>query len=169
MLFLFALSTQAMAGDLSNERIAIIDIQKVFTDSLASKSARDIHQRERKEKQAVYNAKEQEIVNIQEEIKNFTADTPEKLREEKVGRFNTENKKLTRLKEDLDADLQQQEQKLTNQVYRELNQILADFMKKENIKIIFPKTAVTSFDQSLDITDRIIKMYDSMVIIKKRK
>jgi Skp family chaperone for outer membrane proteins len=164
---LFASITPVMAASQFSGQIAIIDIQKVFTDSLAAKFARDIHQKERQEKQVAYNTKEQEVFKIQEEIKSLGADASVSLREEKIKHLNAETKKLTRLKEDLDAELKQREQELTNQVHLELNQVLVNFIKKENIKTIFPKTSVAVFDPLLDITDRIIKIYDSTTMKKR--
>jgi outer membrane protein len=151
----------AMAAQAAPVRIGIIDTQKIIKDSKAAKDARAVFQKEQVKRQAAYAAREKEVVKLQEELKNLDATAPAELRKTKTDKFNLEAKELKRFKDDLEEELRRKEIELTTKVIQDLNRILADFRKKEKLTVIIYKSSAAAYDEALDITDRIIKIYDS--------
>ena len=142
-------------------RIGVIDTPKIIKDSKAAKDARAVFQKEQVKRQAAYAAREKEVVKLQEELRNLDANAPAELRKTKTNTFNIEAKELKRFKDDLEEELRRKEIELTAKVIQDLNRILAEFRKKEKLTVIIYKSSAAAYDEALDITDRIIKIYDS--------
>jgi len=148
-------------------RIGIIDVQKIIKDSKAAKDARAVFQKEQEKRQAAYAAREKEVVKLQEELKKLDANAPAELRKTKTDKFNIEARELKRFKDDLEEELRRKEIELTAKVIQDLNRILAEFRKKEKLTVILYKSSAAAYDEALDITDRVIKIYDSETEKKK--
>lgn len=142
-------------------RIGIIDVQKVIKDSKAAKDARAVFKKEQEKRQAAYAAREKEVVKLQEELRKLDASASAELRKTKTDKFNIEARELKRFKDDLEEELRRKEIELTAKVIQDLNRILAEFRKKEKLTVIIYKSSAAAYDEALDITDRIIKIYDS--------
>lgn len=148
-------------------RISIIDVQKIIKDSKAAKDARVVFQKEQEKRQVAYAAREKEVVKLQEELRKLDASASAELRKTKTDKFNIEARELKRFKDDLEEELRRKEIELTAKVIQDLNRILAEFRKKERLTAILYKTSAAAYDEALDITDRIIKIYDSETGKKK--
>jgi outer membrane protein len=74
--------------------------------------------------------------------------------------ISREVKELKRLRDDMEEELKKKELELRRKLFTEIKGILDEFSKKEKYTIIFEKKEALVFDESADITGRIIELYD---------
>jgi outer membrane protein len=163
----WVLAPVAMAVGEGPPRIGVIDTQKIMKESKAAKEARDAFLKERKAKQAAFVGQEREVLKLQEEVKSLDAKTPPDVRRAKTDKLNHEAKELKRFKDDIEEELKRKEVELTTKIVQDVRRILVDFRKKEGLTVILDKSAVVVYDDAVDITDRIIKIYDLFTGMKK--
>lgn len=148
----------AFAADI---KIGIIDTQKILTDSKAGKSALVIFNKEKETKQAGYVAKQKELQTIQEELSSKSKEMTAAVYSEKTAKYTKVKKELERLKTEIEEDLSDRTTELNRKLYTEITAIVSDFCKNEKYTIILEKSYVTAFDGAIDITDKIIQLYDA--------
>lgn len=145
-------------------KIAIVDTQKVLQESKAAKEARASLMADIKKKRALYQKKQEEALRLQKELSLKSKDSsPEALRGERE-KLALEVKNLKRLKVDMEEDLRRKNVELTQKILQEVREVVKDYRKKKKYTVILEKRSVITSDESIDITDQIIKLYD-----KKKK
>ena len=73
----------------------------------------------------------------------------------------SEVKELKYLRSDLEEELKKKDAELTQKLIGELREIVRAFSKKENYTLIMERSAVVAADDAIDITDKIIQIYDA--------
>jgi outer membrane protein len=164
---LLILAPVAMAAAPGPVRIGIVDTQKIMRDSKAAKEARDSFLKERGAKQAIFAGQEKEVLKLQDELKNMDAKAPADARKAKAEKLGQEIKELKRLKDDIEEELKRKEVELTSKILRDVHRLVVDYRKKEGLTVVLQKSAVIDYDSAVDITDRIIKIYDIYAGMKK--
>ncbi len=134
-------------------KIGIIDTQKLIREAKAAKSARAAFQKELDAKRAILEAKGKEVRTIEEQLKKAPS---AKLRED----LAKEAKEFSRLKSDLEEELKKKDVALAQKIMGELRQIVLSFSKSEGYALILEKSAVVASSEAIDITDKILKIYD---------
>jgi len=157
----------AMAASEGPARIGIIDTQKIMKESKGAKEARDAFLKERNAKQAVFAGQEKEVVKLQEAFTKLDARTPLNVRKAKAEKLNHEVKELKRFKDDLEEELKRKEVELTTKILQDVRRIVVDYRNKEGLTVVLEKSAVVAYDDAVDITDRILKIYDIYAGMKK--
>ena len=142
-------------------KIGIVDTQKIMSESTAAKRARDTFSRDLSSKRAVYKDRQDQVMALQNEFKREGKDLSPADRKEKGDRLAQEVKELRRLKGDLEEDLKKKDLELTQQLLREIGRIVQAFLGENGYTIILEKKSVVASDEAVDITDRIIKLYNS--------
>lgn len=143
-------------------KIGMIDIQKIMLESKAAKKARDIYMKELETKKAQLIAKDNEARKLDEEIKKEGANMAPAARQDKTEKLEKEIKELGRLKADMEDELKKKDAELTRKVAGEILEILKEFQKKEKYTIILDKRNVVMSDEAINITDKIIRLYDAV-------
>jgi len=141
-------------------KIGVIDTQKIMKESNAAKNARAVFLKDVETKRSVFNAKQKEVQGLQEEIKNKGKDMSDSLKKEKTDKLSQGVKELDRLKTDLEEELKKKDAELTQKLLKEIQDIVIEFRKKEKYSIIYEKQTLVAYDEAIDITDKIIKLYD---------
>ena len=145
-------------------KIAIVDTQKVLQESKAAKEARASLMADIKEKRALYQKKQEEALKLQKELSlKSKGSSPEALRGERE-KLALEVKNLKRLKVDMEEDLRRKNVELTQKILQEVREVVKNYRKKKKYTVILEKRSVITSDESIDITEQIIKLYD-----KKKK
>jgi outer membrane protein len=142
-------------------KIGIIDTQEVLKESKAAKKARNLLMDELNEKRSVFAKKQDEVRLLEEEIKIKGEGMTESQRREKNDQLGREVKNLQRLKTDLEEELNKKNVDLTQKILQEVSDVVKEFMKKEKYTLILEKKSVVSSDEAIDITDKIIRLYDA--------
>jgi outer membrane protein len=141
-------------------KIGVIDTQKILRDSRATQNARAVFLKDVEAKRNIFNAKQKEVQTLQEEIKNKGKDMAASVRKERTEKLSREIKELDRLKSDMEEELKIKDNELTQKLLKEIRDIVIEYRKKEKYSIIHEKQTLVSYDEAIDITDKIIKLYD---------
>lgn len=157
----FLLVTPAMAAKESPVKIGVLDIQKIMRESKAAKNARTLFQKDVEAKRDTLKAKEKEIRLLEEEIKTADPKMSPETRRDKEFKLSREVKELQRLGADLEEELKKKDVELTRKLIGEIMQIVQSFAKKEHYTLILERASVVTADNAIDITDKIIKLYDA--------
>jgi outer membrane protein len=142
-------------------KIGIIDTQEVLKESKAAKKARTLLMDELNEKRSVFSRKQDEVRLLEEEIKIKGDGMTESQRREKNDQLGREVKNLQRLKTDLEEELNKKNVDLTQKILQEVSDVIKGFMKKEKYTLILEKKSVVSSDEAIDITEKILRLYDA--------
>jgi outer membrane protein len=138
-------------------KIGIIDTQKIVRDAKAAKDAGIALEKDLQAKRATFEAKSKEVRNTEEELKKADIKTSAAEIREKLAK---EVKELNRLKSDLEEEWKKKQIELTQRIIGEIKQIAQKYSKSEGYTLIMEKGSVVTFSDSIDITDKIIKLYD---------
>jgi outer membrane protein len=142
-------------------KIGVIDTQEVLKESKAAKKARTLLMDELNEKRSVFGRKQDEVRLLEEEIKIKGDGMTESQRREKNDQLGREVKNLQRLKTDLEEELNKKNVDLTQKILQEVSDVIKEFMKKEKYTLILEKKSVVSSDEAIDITEKILRLYDA--------
>jgi len=134
---------------------------KAAKESKAAKKARTLLMDELNEKRSVFGRKQDEVRLLEEEIKIKGDGMTESQRREKNDQLGREVKNLQRLKTDLEEELNKKNVDLTQKILQEVSDVIKEFMKKEKYTLILEKKSVVSSDEAIDITEKILRLYDA--------
>ena len=142
-------------------KIGIVDIQKVMKDSKAAIQARESLLADMKEKRAVFQKKQEGVRMLEKEFRLESSGLSPEALKGKRERLAREVKELKRLKEDLEERIRRENLELTKKILKEVRDVIIDYRKKKKYTLILEKKTVITADDSIDITDQIIELYDS--------
>ncbi|MBM4272045.1 MAG: OmpH family outer membrane protein [Deltaproteobacteria bacterium] len=157
----FLLTLPVMAAKEGPTKIGVIDIQKIMRESKAARNARTLFQKDVEAKRDTLKAKEKEIRILEEEIKSADPKMSPEARREKEFKLSREVKELQRLGADIEEELKKKDVELTRKLLGEIMQIVQSFAKKEHYTLILERASIVTADNAIDITDKIIKLYDA--------
>jgi outer membrane protein len=141
-------------------KIGVIDTQRIMRESKAARNTRAMFLKDVEARRNTLNAKQKEVQTLQEEIKNKGRDMAESVRKEKNEKLGQEIKEFNRLKSDFEEELKKKDAELTQKLLKEIQEVVTEYRKKEKYAIIHDKQTLVSYDEAIDITDKIIKLYD---------
>jgi len=154
IVLVFFLSTSLSQADSS----FFIDFKYILNESKAGKKAQN--SLKTKLENGLNRLKEQEK-NIQEEEKKIIQQKKLITADEYKKKINGLRNKVSILQKDrnkLLEDVSKQRTKARNELLKNLNPILKDYMKEKNIRIVLDKKSILLADENLNITDDIMKI-----------
>jgi outer membrane protein len=151
------LAIPVMAAKETPLKIGVVDTPKILRESKEAKNANDILQKDLAAKRATLVTKEKELRRLDEEVKKATG----KDRKTKADTLAHQVKDYKRLDSDLAEELKNKQLDLTQKLMAEIMQVVKTISDKEKYTLILEKGSVILNDDSVDITDRVIKTYDS--------
>ena len=157
---IFSFLMVSTACDAATVKIGVIDTQKILRDSQAAKEAQKVFRRDLEAKRAVLKSKEQEVMVLDQEIKKEGAKMEATVLKNKREKLADEMKELKRLRTDLSDDLKKKDAELTQKILKEIDAIVKDYSKKNKYTIILDRRMVIDFDETVEITNDVIKIYD---------
>lgn len=155
----FLVISEPMAETL---RIGIFDMQKIMIKSKAIQKYRQEVGKEIESKRKVFKEKEDAVREIEEKLKKEGQSSAVNETRELREKLADKERELKRLKEDISLELQKVDRELTEKAFKEIGEIIRDIADKENYTIIFEKNSagIVHFKDSVDITEKIITLYD---------
>ena len=142
-------------------KIGVIDTKKILRESKAAKAAHSVFMKDLEAKRGIFQGKEKEVRQLEVELKSTDQQMTTETRNKKAEKLAQEVKELKRLGADMEEELKKKEVELTRRILTELAQIVQTFSKREQYMLILEKGSVIAADDAIDITDRIIKLYDA--------
>jgi outer membrane protein len=151
----------AVPGYTAEFKIGIIDTSKIINDSKAGKNANVAFNKEYETRQATLSAKQKEVVSIQDELATKGKEMTPSAYTDKTAAYSKASKEYTRLKSEMEEELKAKKTSLTNKLLSEISSIVSDYCKKEKFTVILEKSYVAAYDGGVEITDKIIQLYDA--------
>jgi len=142
-------------------KVGVIDMQKIMRESKAAKNAQAVFRKDLDAKRGVLAAKQQEIRVMEEELKGADPRLADEARRQKAEKLTREIRELKLLTADMEDELKRKDVELTQKIVGEVIRVVNAYAKKENITLIFERSAVVALDQAVDITSTIIQLYDA--------
>jgi outer membrane protein len=140
-------------------KIGMVDMQKILRESKNSQKVRASFMKDVEKKQAAIAAKEGVIRKLEEEYNRLDPNAME-ARKKKGDQIKHEMRELQYLREDAEGELKRKEVEITQKVIGEIMQVVNNYAQGERFTVIMDRMAVITFERSIDITDRILKLYD---------
>ncbi len=156
----FSFISISLASAATTFKIGVIDTQKILRESQAAKEAQKVFRRDLEAKRAVLKSKEQEVMVLDQEIKKDGPKMEAAKLKNKREKLADEMKELKRRRTDLSDDLKKKDTELTQKILKEIDAIVKDYSKKNKYTLILDRRIVIDFDDSIEITGDIIKIYD---------
>lgn len=141
-------------------KIGMVDMQKILRESKNSQKVRTAFMKDIEKKKAAITAKEGEVRKLEEEFGRLEPGAME-ARKQKGDQIKHEMRELQYLREDAEGELKRKEVEITQKVIGEIMLIVRNYARSERFTVILDRMAVITAEESIDITDRILKLYDA--------
>jgi outer membrane protein len=152
----FALCNSSIAK--AEMKFAVMNVQRIIVECEAGTAAKARFDDRMKELQTTFKAEEQELKELQAEIKKKSSAWSEEKKAEKVREFQKSGRELQAKTEDARFEMKQMQDKELEPILKALEKVVKDFGKKNGYTAIFDsKNGVIYFEDSLDVTDKIVK------------
>lgn len=164
ILLLFSLNSKLLA-DIPH----FVDFKFILNESIAGKKAQDFLKN--KLNNGVKNLKNLEK-NIQEEEKKIIQQKKVLSAEEyksKVTKLRSKVASLQKKRSELYKNVADQRSKARNELLKNLNPVIQEYMKKNNIRMVIDKKSILLADESLDLTQEIIAILNKRLTSIKLK
>ena len=160
VLITLSFATAAFAAGNNPVKIGVIDIQKILQESKATKKAQSIYKKDFESKRTLLNSSEKKIQRLEEDLKDNRKTLSVDARKEKEENLAKQVKEYKRLAADMDEELKKKDVELTSKLLAEIGEIVQALLKKEQYTVILQRDKVVAFDEAVDITEKVIKIYD---------
>jgi len=151
---------KAAAGAGGAMKVGMVDMQKILRESKNSLKVRTAFMKDVEKKQAAIATKEGEVRKLDEEFSRLEPSAID-VRKKKGDQIKHEMRELQYLREDAEGELKRKEMEITQKVIGEIMQVVRSYARSERFTVILDRMAVITAEESIDITDRILKLYDA--------
>jgi outer membrane protein len=154
----------------NNAKIGLIDFQKIINDSQAGKKAIATLDENVKKMRDKLQAKGNEIKELEAKLKKESLVMSNEAREASTQDYRIKMNDYKTMNEKFNTDISKLQKTLLNPIQNDIKRIVENFSKKENLNLIIERRAAGVFYalDSIDITDKIIKIYDTEFRLKKK-
>ena len=152
----------AFAADANKGAVGVINIQKILIESKSGKEAKAAFDKELEAKRAVLTAKEKSAIAIENDIKANGAKMTADVRKVKEDKLAEEIKELKRLDQDAKDELKKKDNELTSGILKGILEITKKVGDERGYSLIMQASQqIVYLDSAIDITDEVLKRYDS--------
>jgi outer membrane protein len=159
------LVTTANAQAAAPTKVAIISVQQAILQTKDGQTASAALQAKFMPKRQQLEKKQSDIVNLQEQMKKGSATMSDDAKAKLARDIDSNQKSLQRDSEDFDADVQQEEGKIMQDLGQKMMDVIIKYATQNGFAMVLDvssqQTPVLWADPSADITTEIIKLYDA--------
>lgn len=149
-------------------KIAVVDLDKVMNGSLRGKGAREFIEKEIMKTQKIIRQKEAQAKKLRDELNKKSLVLSESVRKEKESEYRRRLRELKRYANDAELEIKRKGDELSQRMIKDIGKIIAEVGKKDKFSLILgSKSGLFFYSQEVDITDKIIKIYNEQY--KKKK
>jgi outer membrane protein len=159
LFFIMGFSTMVAAETGSPLKIGFVDVNKIMKESKAAKNAQATLQKDIDSKRAIIKEKNDKLATMDKDLKSAKQDSP--AWKEKRGKIEQEIKEFNRIRQEYDEQLKKKNIELTRKIIADIQQIAKKIANAEKYSIILDKKDALIVENGLDLTDKIMKTYDS--------
>ncbi len=151
-------------------KIGYVDLQKALNESTAGKQAKEKFTQEVKKAESEILRKKEEIEKLGATLEKQGSMLKDEAKAEKEKEFLQMQKEYERKVKDLKDELQIKDAQFTRGILEDLVDIIKKYGKENKYTIIFEKseTVLLYTSDGLDLTEKIISLYDSQPHAKKK-
>lgn len=154
------LATVAFGAD--GVKIATVDIQKLLILSEGGKEVKEQLAAKANKYDAEKTSREEDLKKLKGELEKQSGVLTDDARKAKEQLFFQKRKELDRSLKVAEEDFEAMKQELTSRLVEELVKIIQDYGKKNGYSVIFIRNdSMVYVDEKTDLTDEILKAYDS--------
>lgn len=156
-------SAAGAASNATGTKAAIFDMQQGIQTVAEGKKARDTLKKDWDSRQEKLKKKEEKIQKAMEDFKKQSLVMDEKARAAKEQEIRGQMMELQQEGMSAQREFQQKDQQLSGPILNKLRKTVADVAKAKGYTLVLDKNenAVLYFDPADDITDEVVKKYDS--------
>lgn len=144
-------------------KIGFLDVQRVLSESQAGKRARERFQGEIKKAEADALRDKNEIERMKSDLDKkgplMKEDERRNLEADLERRFVNYQRSVN----DTQQLLQKKDREMTNDILKDLEKVVAEVGKADKFTLILERTQILYSDQGIDITNRVIEVFNSRV------
>ena len=159
VIWLMLFSTLAVAQD--RVKIGFIDVQRAISESQAGKRARDRFQAQVKKAETDLLKEKQELERLKSELDKKGPLLKEDERRNQEVDLQKRAVNYQRAMGDLQQELRQKEGEMTGDILKDLEKIVTEVGKSEKFTLILERTQILYSDQAIDITNKVIEVFNS--------
>lgn len=145
-------------------KIGIIDLAKALNESEAGKKAKADLESLIKSKQSIIEEKAKKVESLKGELEKQAALISAEAKKAKEEELERALRDYQRTVSDSQAEVQKKEGELTNEILKDLRNIINSFASEEGYSLVLEKAEgiVLYSSNSLDITEKVIKKYNEI-------
>ncbi|MCD6187645.1 MAG: OmpH family outer membrane protein [Desulfuromusa sp.] len=160
LLATFLLSTPAFA----EMKVAYVNLQKALNDSGTGAQAKVKIAAQAKEYETEFKIKQEAFLKLKNELEKQGALLSDTAKAEKIKEYQTQAAALQQFQNEARRQLQQKDEKYTQEILKELTAILQKFGRDGGYSMIIEKTEgglIYVADDMIDLTIQLIEAYDA--------
>ena len=142
-------------------KIGIIDVQKILKESKKANEAKEQFLKEMNAKRSLLREKQLAWKTLQDNFKKDEKGLSAPKKKKRLDEISQETKELRRLQADIEEELKKKDRDLGQRLLKEIRETSQDLLEKEGYTLILDKKLLVAADAAIDVTDKIIKMYDA--------
>ena len=150
-------------------KIGTVSFQKIFDSSMAGKEAKNEILKEGKRMEADLKKQSDEIKALKQTLERDAGVMNKEARDEKKWQLDRKIDDVKAVKRKYDRQIQEFQVQRVNQVRKAVLDIIQDYGKKEGYLLILEDISAVYAPQSLDITDKIIQVYNDQYAKQNKK
>jgi len=154
-------ATPAMA---ETQKIGYVDLQKALNLSVAGKEAKEKIKAKVQTYDAEVRQRQEELKKLKDDLEKQAMLLSEEARNAKERDYQQKVKDYQRFTKDIQETLQQTDADLTRKILETLLKVVQDVGKSEGYTLVLEKTesSIVYADESIDISDEVIKAFDKL-------
>jgi outer membrane protein len=143
-------------------RVGFVDLQKALSSSSAGQEAQKKYDAQVSKAKTSVEDKKKELDGLKESYKKQSASLNDKARQAKEEEILNHEKDLKRSLQDSQEKLRKENMQLVSDLVKRIRAVVADVGKEEGFTMIFEKSSqsVLYADSSIDITESVIKKFN---------
>lgn len=158
MVAAFSFSSSVRADDKTS--IAIIDVQKIMTKSMAARSAQEQMDKKKKEYEDEIKAQEEKLQKTEKELSSQQSVLAKDVFQKKAQEFKQKVVEVQRKVNSRDQQLKTASNKAGATIQSNVVDIIKDMAKEKGFTIVLPASQTLYSDASMDISDEVLKRLD---------
>ncbi len=158
VVFMLLANTVGFCADVA--KIGTVNFQKIFDNSTTGKQVREEINQEGKRMETDLKQKGEEIKALEQLLERDAGVMSKDARDEKKWQLDRKIDDVKALKRKYDRQIQELQVRLVNQVRKEVLGVIQSYGKKEGYLLIIEDISVVYAPQAINVTDKIIQLYN---------
>ena len=167
LVFLLCGNPKGFCADVA--KIGTVNFQRIFDSSTTGKKVREEITAEGQRMEADLKQKGEEIKALEQLLERDAGVMSKDARDEKKWQLDRKIDDVKALKRKYDRQIQELQMRLVNQVRKEVLGVIQSYGKKEGYLLIIEDVSVVYAPQAIDLTDKIIQMYNDQSTKSQKK